>query len=209
MTAETLDTPAVASPTATPPHPLREFWGYFSANHGAVAGLVGDRRGRAGGHLGGCHRASLALSHRHDGRAQAAVLAGGRLADLSARDRSDRPRHPLAPYLRLSPVVDDRHRSRVDLDRSRHRSGTRRGLRARHDRDLHHAADGHHPDAAEPAARDRHRGGARPRPHELDARGGARDPAALRATGARRCHHRNLQGLRDGRARERSRHRSG
>ncbi len=24
----------------TPPHPLREFWGYFSANRGAVAGLV-------------------------------------------------------------------------------------------------------------------------------------------------------------------------
>ena len=23
-----------------PPGPLREFWGYFSANHGAVAGLV-------------------------------------------------------------------------------------------------------------------------------------------------------------------------
>ena len=40
MTAETLDTPVVASPTASPPHPLREFWGYFSANHGAVAGLA-------------------------------------------------------------------------------------------------------------------------------------------------------------------------
>ena len=25
---------------AAPPGPLREFWGYFSANHGAVAGLV-------------------------------------------------------------------------------------------------------------------------------------------------------------------------
>jgi dipeptide transport system permease protein len=39
MTAETLDTPAVAVKTATPPHPLREFWGYFSSNKGAVAGL--------------------------------------------------------------------------------------------------------------------------------------------------------------------------
>jgi dipeptide transport system permease protein len=39
MTAETMEAPAVAVPTATPPHPLREFWGYFSANHGAVAGL--------------------------------------------------------------------------------------------------------------------------------------------------------------------------
>jgi dipeptide transport system permease protein len=39
MTAETMETPAVAAPTATPPHRFREFWGYFSANHGAVAGL--------------------------------------------------------------------------------------------------------------------------------------------------------------------------
>ncbi|WP_243369531.1 ABC transporter permease subunit [Microvirga solisilvae] len=39
MTTETMEAPAVAAPTATPPHPLREFWGYFSANHGAVAGL--------------------------------------------------------------------------------------------------------------------------------------------------------------------------
>ena len=29
---------SVAMPA--PPGPLREFWGYFSANHGAVAGLV-------------------------------------------------------------------------------------------------------------------------------------------------------------------------
>ncbi|MFO1306602.1 MAG: ABC transporter permease subunit [Burkholderiales bacterium] len=28
------------APTAHPPGPLREFWGYFSANHGAVAGLA-------------------------------------------------------------------------------------------------------------------------------------------------------------------------
>jgi dipeptide transport system permease protein len=40
MTTETMEAPAVAAPTATPPHPLRELWGYFSANHGAVAGLV-------------------------------------------------------------------------------------------------------------------------------------------------------------------------
>ncbi|MCG7393162.1 ABC transporter permease subunit [Microvirga sp. ACRRW] len=40
MTTETMEAPAVAAPTATPPHPFREFWGYFSANHGAVAGLV-------------------------------------------------------------------------------------------------------------------------------------------------------------------------
>ena len=40
MTAEVLEVPTTAAPTATPPHPVREFWGYFSANHGAVAGLV-------------------------------------------------------------------------------------------------------------------------------------------------------------------------
>ena len=36
MTAEAMDAAAVAVPSAAPPHPLREFWGYFSANHGAV-----------------------------------------------------------------------------------------------------------------------------------------------------------------------------
>jgi dipeptide transport system permease protein len=40
MTAEVLEVPPIAAPTATPPHPLREFWSYFSANRGAVAGLV-------------------------------------------------------------------------------------------------------------------------------------------------------------------------
>src|SRR3954449_12103998 len=40
MTAEVMDTPAVAAPTATPPYPLREFWGYFRANTGAVIGLT-------------------------------------------------------------------------------------------------------------------------------------------------------------------------
>jgi dipeptide transport system permease protein len=40
MTAETMEAPPVAAHSATPPHPLREFWGYFSQNRGAVAGLV-------------------------------------------------------------------------------------------------------------------------------------------------------------------------
>jgi dipeptide transport system permease protein len=40
MTAEIMEAPPVATSTAAPPHPVREFWGYFSANHGAVAGLV-------------------------------------------------------------------------------------------------------------------------------------------------------------------------
>ncbi len=40
MSAETLEVPAVAAPSGAPPHPVREFWSYFSANRGAVAGLV-------------------------------------------------------------------------------------------------------------------------------------------------------------------------
>ena len=78
MTAEILDTPAVAVATATPPHPLREFWGYFSANHGAVAGLVVIVVVVLVAHSGRRHRAPFALSHRHHRRSQAAVLAGGR-----------------------------------------------------------------------------------------------------------------------------------
>ena len=39
MTAEVLKTPVVAQASA-PPHPLLEFWSYFKANFGAVAGLV-------------------------------------------------------------------------------------------------------------------------------------------------------------------------
>ena len=38
MTTDTLV--ATADPAREPIGPLREFWGYFSANHGAVAGLV-------------------------------------------------------------------------------------------------------------------------------------------------------------------------
>ena len=37
MTTETITAPPAA---AAPPGPLREFWGYFRANHGAVGGLV-------------------------------------------------------------------------------------------------------------------------------------------------------------------------
>jgi dipeptide transport system permease protein len=40
MTTEILETPVATVPTATPPHPLREFWSYFSANTGAVIGLA-------------------------------------------------------------------------------------------------------------------------------------------------------------------------
>jgi dipeptide transport system permease protein len=39
MSTETLTAPA-AAPSVAPPHPVREFWNYFSANRGAVAGLV-------------------------------------------------------------------------------------------------------------------------------------------------------------------------
>jgi dipeptide transport system permease protein len=40
MTTDVLETPATAAHTGTPPHPLSEFWSYFSQNAGAVAGLV-------------------------------------------------------------------------------------------------------------------------------------------------------------------------
>jgi dipeptide transport system permease protein len=40
MTAEVLETPSTAAHSGTPPHPLWEFWAYFSANAGAVAGLI-------------------------------------------------------------------------------------------------------------------------------------------------------------------------
>uniref|UniRef100_A0A9E8CS52 ABC transporter permease subunit n=1 Tax=Bosea sp. NBC_00436 TaxID=2969620 RepID=A0A9E8CS52_9HYPH len=39
MSTQTLQAPAT-TPSAAPPHPVREFWTYFSANRGAVAGLV-------------------------------------------------------------------------------------------------------------------------------------------------------------------------
>ncbi|ACL55530.1 ABC transporter permease subunit [Methylobacterium nodulans] len=40
MTAEVMETPSAAAPSATPPHPLKEFWSYFRANTGAVIGLA-------------------------------------------------------------------------------------------------------------------------------------------------------------------------
>jgi dipeptide transport system permease protein len=40
MTIDIIDTPVAAVESGPPPRPLREFWSYFSANHGAVAGLV-------------------------------------------------------------------------------------------------------------------------------------------------------------------------
>jgi dipeptide transport system permease protein len=39
MTAEALETPTASAQTGTPPHPFVEFWTYFTANAGAVAGL--------------------------------------------------------------------------------------------------------------------------------------------------------------------------
>lgn len=40
MSAELLDTPAVAAHTETPPHAFAEFWRDFARNRGAIAGLV-------------------------------------------------------------------------------------------------------------------------------------------------------------------------
>ena len=59
------------------------------------------------------------------------------------------------------------------------------GFCARHRRDRDHAADGHHPHAAEPAARDRDRRDPRARPDERDARGRGR--GACRTTFASRA----------------------
>jgi dipeptide transport system permease protein len=40
MTIDVIDTPAAAMESGPPAQPLREFWRYFSANFGAVAGLA-------------------------------------------------------------------------------------------------------------------------------------------------------------------------
>ena len=40
MTIDIIDTPVAHAQSGPPAQPLREFWSYFSANHGAVAGLV-------------------------------------------------------------------------------------------------------------------------------------------------------------------------
>ena len=40
MTIDIIDTPVAAVESGPPARPLREFWSYFSANHGAVAGLI-------------------------------------------------------------------------------------------------------------------------------------------------------------------------
>ena len=40
MTINIIDTPVAHAQSGPPAQPLREFWSYFSANHGAVAGLI-------------------------------------------------------------------------------------------------------------------------------------------------------------------------
>ena len=40
MTTEVLETTDVVAPAGAPPHPLSEFWFYFRANPGAMAGLI-------------------------------------------------------------------------------------------------------------------------------------------------------------------------
>ncbi len=158
MTAEVLEAPAAVAPTATPPHPLREFWSYFSANHGAVAGLV----------------------------VIVAVLLTALFADVIAPHSPDPDQQRRLPASRRSGRRAARWTYPLGTDAigrdilSRLIYGARlslligiavvalsiavgivlgpgRRLRPRRDRDRDHAADGHHPDAAEPAARDRHR----------------------------------------------------
>ena len=122
---------------------------------------------------------------------------------ISARHRRHRPGHPFAADLRRAAVADDRPGGGGDRDHGRHRARTGGGLFPRHRRDHDHAADGHHPDAAEPAARDRDSRDPRPRPDERDAGGRRGGAAALCADHARRGDHRDLEGLRHRRARER------
>ena len=63
----TTDALATLAAVAAPPGPLREFWGYFSANHGAVAGLVDRRRRAADGGVRPRARALPARSHQQRG----------------------------------------------------------------------------------------------------------------------------------------------
>jgi hypothetical protein len=110
MTTETLETPAVVA-------------GYWRAAASSARVLElfqrQSRRGRrahrhragaAGGRLRRCAGAAFALSDQQRGLPEAAGLAGGRLLELSARHRRDRPRHPLAPALWRAALAGDRHR---------------------------------------------------------------------------------------------------
>ena len=118
MTAETLDTPVVAVADGHAPSSAARILGLFQRQSRGGRRARGDRRGRAGGHPGGCHRAAFALSHRHRGRSSSrrSGRTGGSLTYPLGTDR-DRPRHPLAPHLRRAPVADHRHRGGGDLDR--------------------------------------------------------------------------------------------
>ena len=102
--------------------PLREFWGYFSANHGAVAGP--RRRHRRAADGGVRQRARALSAGPHQQRSLPASRRRGRPAarlGVSARHRRDRPRHPVAPHLRRAAVAADRHRGGRAVDRRRHR----------------------------------------------------------------------------------------
>ena len=124
-------TAAASTAAARRRGPLREFWGYFSANHGAVAGLV-----VVVAVLLMAAFANVLAPYPPDltnnaAFLQAARLAGRRLVGVSARHRRDRPRHPVAADLRRAAVAADRHRGRRAGDRRRHRARARRRLRAR------------------------------------------------------------------------------
>ena len=157
MTAEAIEAAAVAAPAAAPPQPLREFWRYFSANRGAVVGPRRDRRAAAAGAVRRRRsRRIRPISPIPRRSCKPPVWQEGGSLRLSARHRRGRPRHPLAPDLRRAAVAADRPRRGRALARRRHRARPgRRLLRAASIEIADHAADGHHPGAAEPAARDR------------------------------------------------------
>ena len=111
-----------------PRGPLREFWGYFSANHGAVAGLV-----FVVAILLTAAFANVLAPYPPDLTNNAVFLkppawqAGGSWAYPLGTD-ADRPRHPVAADLRRAAVAADRHCGRGAGDRRRHRARTDRGL---------------------------------------------------------------------------------
>ena len=151
-------------PVSLPPSPLAEFWHYFRENNGAVAGLAVIVAGGPRRDLRRRHRPARPDPAEPRRVPPAARLAGGRLLVLPARHRRGRPRHPLAHHLRRPLLAPDRRHRHHALAHRRRGPGPGRRLRPRLGRDPDHAAHGHHPGPAQPAARDRHRGdpGARP-----------------------------------------------
>ena len=117
---------------APPRGPLREFWGYFSANHGAVAGLV-----IVIAVLLMAAFANVLAPYPPDLTNNAVFLkppawqAGGSWAYPLGTDAIGRDILSRLIY-RRAPVAADRHRGGRAVDRRRHRARPRRRLLPRH-----------------------------------------------------------------------------